>query len=353
MTTNMLDFLVFIGRFQPCHKGHIAVIKRALREGKQLIILCGSSHVPRSTRNPWLFHEREAMIRSALSDEENARTSIRPLLDILYNDDAWVKSVQSIVKSVISQQLTQNVDKASVGLIGHAKDQTSYYLNLFPQWRSVSVENINGISATPLRERYFSVNKLEDEFFLDATVQAVFPESILHALRAFSQTSDFSQVRSEQQFISRYKSAWDKSPYPPTFVTVDAVVGQSGHVLLIRRRAMPGKGLLALPGGFVNQDESLLDACLRELREETRLKVPVPVLKGSISSQRVFDEPNRSTRGRTITHVFHIELEPNSSLPKVKGGDDAAQAMWVPLSELRSDNMYEDHYFILQQFLGL
>ena len=108
-----------------------------------------------------------------------------------------------------------------------------------------------------------------------------------------------------------------------------------------------------MPGGFVHQDESLLKACLRELREETKLKVPEAVLKGSIRDQKVFDAPNRSSRGRTITYAFHIELKPDLKLPKVKGGDDAREAFWLPLSQLDSTQLFEDHYFIIQKFLGL
>ena len=148
-------------------------------------------------------------------------------------------------------------------------------------------------------------------------------------------------------------AGWAAAPYPPTFVTVDAVVVQSGHVLLVERRSNPGAGLYALPGGFVNQTETLLDACLRELREETRLKVPAPVLKGSIKNRRIFDAPYRSARGRTITEAFYIELEPASTLPKVRGSDDARHAFWQPLGQLDSLRMFEDHFFIIQALAGL
>ena len=110
---------------------------------------------------------------------------------------------------------------------------------------------------------------------------------------------------------------------------------------------------MALPGGFVGFDEKLSDACLRELREETRLRVPLPVLQGSIKHQMVFDDPFRSDRGRTITHAFYIELKPDKNLPKVKGGDDAKHARWIPLADLDPAQIYEDHYFIIKELAGL
>jgi bifunctional NMN adenylyltransferase/nudix hydrolase len=60
---------------------------------------------------------------------------------------------------------------------------------------------------------------------------------------------------------------------------------------------------------------------------------------------------DRSTRGRTITHAFHILLK-DGPLPKVKGGDDAVKAKWVPVGELDSRMCYEDHYEIIKHFIG-
>ena len=182
--------------------------------------------------------------------------------------------------------------------------------------------------------------------------QISLPASVNRQLQRFIESDSYQGIREEQTFIADYKAGWSHAPYAPTFVTVDAVVVQSGHLLLVTRKAFPGKGQLALPGGFVNQYEQLEEAVLRELREETRLKVPTPVLKGSIQRRRVFDSPYRSTRGRTITHAFYIELSPETSLPKVKGGDDARHAQWVPLASLDPRQMYEDHYDIIQEMIG-
>jgi len=171
------------------------------------------------------------------------------------------------------------------------------------------------------------------------------------ALEKFKTTKTYEQVANEFNFVKKYKSAWDKAPYTPMFITVDAVVVQSGHILLIERKAQPGKGLMALPGGFLDANETLKTAVIRELREETRIKVPAPVLAGSITKQQVFDDPYRSARGRTVTHAYLIELK-DGELPKVKGGDDAAKAFWVPFAEIKPEMMFEDHFHIIQAMVG-
>jgi bifunctional NMN adenylyltransferase/nudix hydrolase len=153
--------------------------------------------------------------------------------------------------------------------------------------------------------------------------------------------------------VRDYRARWDQAPYPPVFVTADAVVIQSGHVLLVRRGGFPGKGLWALPGGFVGQEERIEDAAIRELREETRLKVPARVLRGLIKGSRVFDDPHRSSRGRTITHAFLIHLPPDLALPEIRAASDAREARWVPLGELREDEMFEDHHAIIATMKAL
>ena len=158
--------------------------------------------------------------------------------------------------------------------------------------------------------------------------------------------------QAEAEYLAKYPPAWFAPSYPPIFVTLGAVVVQSGHILLIERRARPGRGLWALPGGFLDPGETLEDACLRELREETRLKVPAPVLCGSIRERRVFDAPHRPERGCAITRAYQIELAPALELPKVKGGDDARNAFWLPLAQLEPERLFEDHYLIIQAMLG-
>jgi bifunctional NMN adenylyltransferase/nudix hydrolase len=159
----------------------------------------------------------------------------------------------------------------------------------------------------------------------------------------------FDRLRREYQHLLEYGKQWDGAPFPPTFVTVDAVVIRSGHVLVVRRGGKAGNGLVALPGGFLNQRERIVDGCLRELKEETGIKLPKDELKKNITDEKVFDHPERDLRGRMITHAFCIDLG-HGELPKVKGGDDAAKAWWMPLRDLSEDDFFGDHFHMINYF---
>ena len=118
---------------------------------------------------------------------------------------------------------------------------------------------------------------------------------------------------------------------------------------MVKRKFNPGKGLYALPGGFIGQQEKLEDSMLRELKEETKIKVDKPILRRSIKEVKVFDHPNRSERGRTITHAHLIDLG-EGPLPFVKGADDAEEARWILIADLyrMEEELYEDHSDIIQ-----
>lgn len=323
---------VFIGRFQPFHNGHKAVIEQGLKIADRVLVLIGSANGPRSLRNPFTFEERHWMIVRESYDNQYNRICTEPLGDHLYNDERWVEDIQRIVSEYADDRIV---------LIGHSKDHSSYYLKMFPQWDNVDVSNVWGLSSTTIREAYFGWGGPEP-------VEPIMPKYTEEFLLKFQETEAYNSLVHEQAFVDNYKHAWENAPYPPTFVTVDACVVQSGHVLLVKRKGFPGKGLWALPGGFLNQAEKIEDAVIRELREETKIKVPAPVLRGCIKERKVFDDPNRSTRGRTITHAFLINLPPDVVLPKVKGSDDAEKAHWFPIGQVTRDMMYEDHMDIIE-----
>lgn len=342
-TTKMRDALVFIGRFQPFHNGHKAVIEAALEQAKEVVVVVGSSFAARNIRNPFTFQERKSMIEAVFPTD---RVKVVPVSDYPYDDNKWVNAIQNIVDETVHHA-------KDVGLIGHSKDSTSYYLKIFPRWKNhVEVSDVGGINATDIRVALLGNNKEQYDPVSVMPIETVRVMTKIFTDGPEGYSESWMTLRAEYQMVKKYKEAWKAAPFPPTFMTVDAVVVQSGHILLVKRGAMPGKGLWALPGGFLNQDETMLDGAIRELKEETKIKVPVPVLKGSIKGSKTFDAPNRSARGRTITQAFFIDLGVGE-LPKVKGSDDAEKAFWVPFKDVKQEKMFEDHFFIIDNFLNI
>lgn len=133
--------------------------------------------------------------------------------------------------------------------------------------------------------------------------------------------------------------------YPRPAVTADCMVLASSpepQVLLIKRKNNPFKGSWALPGGFMDMDETIESCAKRELFEETNLIVDNLQLIG------VFSDVDRDPRGRTITMAYLIRVD--HPLP-VKGGDDATEALWWPINNLPP--LAFDHSLIIQKGLLL
>lgn len=335
----MHEFGIYIGRFQPAHLAHIATVRFALSQAKRVLIVIGSDNQARTIKNPWTTAERIAMIVGALTLEEQGRITFIPMRDYLYNDNLWIAEIQRTITA-------HTGPSKDVVLIGHEKDASSFYLKLFPQWTLIqSGVNMPGVDATKIRELMFSLDKIGIKNFL--------PESIYNDVCHFMEMPEFDRLHAEHHHIKDYRSQWDSAPFAPMFVTVDAICVCSGHVLVVRRGGELGRGLIALPGGYLNGNERIVDGAVRELKEETAIKMPALELKKLIVDEKVFDHPNRSLRGRTITHAFCINLG-RGELPKVKGSDDADKAWWMPLDTVYSQeaSFFEDHFHIITYFIN-
>ncbi len=115
----------------------------------------------------------------------------------------------------------------------------------------------------------------------------------------------------------------------PIYVTVDSVIFYTGEndmfVLLIKRNNEPFKSKWALPGGFLEEDESFEAGAARELKEETGIQIP------SLKQIGVFGSPGRDPRGRIISIAFTGMA---SSKGKLISVDDAGSAEWFNLNGL-------------------
>jgi 8-oxo-dGTP diphosphatase len=129
--------------------------------------------------------------------------------------------------------------------------------------------------------------------------------------------------------------------YPRPAVCVDVIlISESNKVLLIQRKNEPFADFWAFPGGFVDENEDLLDAAIRELEEETGVR------NDDLMQLRAYGTPGRDPRGHVISVVFcGISSQKN----EIKAADDAKDAKWFPIDDL--PELAFDHKKIMQDFV--
>ncbi|RYF04737.1 MAG: hypothetical protein EOO77_29260, partial [Oxalobacteraceae bacterium] len=191
MITNKPDgdgrFLLtkFIGRLGPFSNAHRDIIDTALTRSRFVGIDVGSCFQPRVERTPFTFDERATMIRAAFPAEVQDRLLITPIMDTPYNNTAWQTAIQASTQAALEDIGAPS--NPSVALIGHKKDfGTSFYLDMFPQYGSIGVENLHdNLSATTLREHLFSTRRWNTD------LNHFVPSSTAAFLRDFARTGDF------------------------------------------------------------------------------------------------------------------------------------------------------------------
>ena len=388
------DVTVYIGRFSPFHNGHAHVLQRALETSTQVIVLIGSAFKARSPKNPFTYDERRLMLTwwydelvNSNRDKKFGELTILPIMDQASNN-VWIKAVQATVRQALKVRAGQHTPK-KIYLTGSDRDDSTWYLNAFPQWTLDLVPAIQhapntpaDLSATSVRKALFE-NELTFENIKSLIVKV--PETTLEFLEDFTLRARWGEqelidgkrpidwLREQHRVIQASRAKWTNTPYPVQFITADAVIIQSGHVLVVRRGNQPGKGLIALPGGYVNQSERIKDAAIREAMEETGIQLATGkkadeiterMLRGSIRASEIFDDPNRSERGRIVTIAYLFRLDDTKPLPAVSGQNvpfyeangqvevETLEAFWMPLDQALDDptQWFEDHHQIISHF---
>jgi bifunctional NMN adenylyltransferase/nudix hydrolase len=349
---------LIIGRFQPVHRYHIEnLFLPALKEMDMVLVLIGSQLKARNIKNPFSYESVMKMIISAILEiDPNAETHkiiFEQIRDFPYSDSDWKFNVQKTVAKHVNSNIT---------IFGVNKDQSTFYLDFFPEWDSYYSNNMLNKDTVDYQNNCASIIRnawLEDDLSsLDNNPLLL--SSVKGFLFENSKTKEHQILRKEYSFIKKYKQQFAGLPYPPIFTTVDNVVEWKDNILLIRRKSYPGKGLWALPGGFLDSKETLINAAYRELSEETNIMI---YLNGSakklkfsfdwLQSKNVFDAPERSLRGRTITHAFYWKI-PSHYDVKITPGSDASNAKWVSIHDVLEKmhyDMYEDHQDIISIML--
>ena len=135
--------------------------------------------------------------------------------------------------------------------------------------------------------------------------------------------------------------------------TVDIIVinpqpsVEEDKILLVKRKNEPYKNYLSLPGGFIEINESVLDAAKRELKEETNLDIQ----KDEIMYLRYIDNINRDPRCRTISFLHDVYIMDDQAKLAV-AGDDASDLFWIPIQDIIDNKiaLAFDHQEILNEY---
>jgi bifunctional NMN adenylyltransferase/nudix hydrolase len=338
---------VFIGRFQPFHIGHRTVLEHATTYADSALVIIGSAFRPRSPKNPFSFEERAALITTGL-DGVDLDVVFLPLIDTLYDDAAWGDNVRHAVTMHLTA-IGQRPEDTEIILTGFEKDKSSAYVRWFPEWawEPAPGHTYNGktVSATHLRHVLYDQNDHPSDV-LAAWFGAQQVQNLQHW--AAENTDAVSLLTTEADYIrttqARISAATDVYGYPFAVNTADAVIVQNGHVLLVERAQIPGKGQFALPGGHIDLGETSQDAVLREVVEECGLHLSIDTM----IHRAVFDHPDRAERGWVRSDGFLFQLSDDIPHPTITAGDDAASAAWVPFTDIHPETMFEDHFDILQ-----
>lgn len=329
---------VVIGRHQISHIGHELLKRKALEIADQVVIVIGSSFQSRSRRNPFKWTERRDMIMSTLTESEQKRVVCVPVRDY-YNDEKWNREVKRIVHEYGDQR---------VALVGHKKkdDKDTYYLDHFQGWDFIEVESTTSIDASVLRAIYFEAENIDVSLSVIGD-QILAP--IRQYLKAWALMPEYKELCAEHKKIKADIAVWGDG----ISNTGDAVVRINNHVLLGKRKFLPGRGLWCIPGGFLEKDERVLACALRELREETSIGSFTSTLMDGFKFAKTFDHPKRSARGRVITHAHFFDLNVKN-FPETKAADDLEEVAWIHVDKLKDmeELFFDDHFHILNDFLG-
>ena len=346
----MKNYIVFIGRFQPFTIAHKKVLDFAVDQNpdSEIIFVLGSAKSAPNIKNPFIYEERIEIIKSYFTDISNLHfVGVR---DYYYNDVKWMTEIKNKVNQITGHE-------ANISIVGHYKDDSSYYLKYFNEWELIECDSIEDnnkiISASDVRKALFEKTPLN--CLISTECKAVIKKLTL------KKKSNWDNLVEEHNYIKKYKEQYKDAPYPPIFVTADSLVLMAGHILLVKRKFNPGKDLYALPGGFIKDNEKIVDSAIRELLEETKIEVENvqdwvfnEFMKKHVVNNHVFDHPNRSLRGRVITHAYMFDLNDEDNLPKIKADDDAKEVIWMPIMDIFSmeKEFFEDHFHIINYFLN-
>ena len=322
MITHNLGFI--IGRFQPFHEQHCVLLLQALMVSSEVVICIGSCNQHRTTKNPLTFEERVQLIKHNLSPDQAKRVFFEPIEDTDIESEWYVD---------ITERLSTYASQRDTILVGHNKDDSSYYLENFSGFDYYPIESSSDLSATDIRDTWYKGLDMFDGVRINPRTA--------NWLEGFRHTEEFFKLKEQYKFKDYpYKGSLN-------ICTADAlVVNGKEEYLFITRKFNPHKGMLAFAGGHKDSNETFYECAKRELEEETGLsrKDIILTVVGNM-----FDNPDRDPVMTKVSIPFLFTLVSDK---KVVALDDALEVHWLTEEEVHNNKhkIAFDHY---KMFLDL
>jgi bifunctional NMN adenylyltransferase/nudix hydrolase len=352
------NILVYIGRFQPFHNAHLKTIEIASSLADKVIVIIGSHNAPRTTKNPFTFSERSNMILNSVQQsqefDKNCMLIIDRCEDNVYDDAEWVSRIKKIVEPHAGD---------NIGVIGHSKDDSSFYLQLFNDWKFHPIDRISDINATDIRNVFLDDENVRHHSGLNHLVSTCddflkenVPTIVYDAIKYFINGKhhrlpfdDYEKLKNEYSFIENHKSQYDDLEQKPIFVTSHSLIVFKEKILVNIRNSDYGKGLFELPGDYLNSlyDKNVLSSISRVLSEKFENSVAHNIFINQITHVEIFDKINRSPLGRHIAHIHYADI---SNLDENTITTDSSM-VWLDIENLNRADFFEDNYDIIIKML--
>lgn len=324
---------VVIGRFQPFHKGHKSLIDHALEECEQVFVFIGSANRLPNFKNPFSNEERKEFILRSYPSEEK--------LNIMFLHDKptlsdWVGNVYGFLHHVLG-----DLDPTTVNLYTSDKDETFYEETFLFNVRGIKV---SGISGTAIRKGLYDGNG----------DRKLMPQSTASMVDSIVLTKHWENMRAEftSCLSGKARATMSHQWNNPIEPVVHAVVTQSNKVLLVKRNSVRGYGQWALPGGFLEANESTQSGALRELREETGVDL------GKLQCGQLamaLEENLDDLSVRTLGINFLFAVKPEEVIEVTIDPKEVLEYKWCDVGDITSEReiLFFNHNLVVQRLISI
>ncbi len=294
---------LFIGRFQPLHKGHVEMIKALSRNLDKIIVGIGSSNKSNTQENPFTADEREMMLELSLQNSGLNYKIVR-IPDV--NDySIWFDVVEEVCPKF-------DVVFSNNEIVKKLAEKKGY--------------QTQGLPAS----QYISASTVRDMLIQGEDCSKYLTKETMHVLH---------EIKGVERLKKIYKIAEHNNPPTAVDIIIEYHNPDFKGIVLIERGQDPFKGSWALPGGFQEYGDTLERTAMKETDEETGLSITL------LTQLKVYSEKDRDPRG----HVNSIGFVARGT-GDLKAGDDAAKVRVFPLGKL--PKLAFDHKKRINEYLA-